>query len=114
MKLCSHEELEETEFLWFLQARVMNVPLSGPVIIGKATDIAQLMNIDFVPTPSWLEKFKQRRGITFCIISEEAAPAPKEEAQHWASDALQKILVSYTPADIQCRREGAFLPVPSR
>ena len=78
----------------------MNVSLSGPVIIGKATEIAQLMNIDFVPTTSWLEKFKQRRGITFRVISGEAAATPKEEAQHWASDALQKILAMYTPADI--------------
>ena len=62
--------------------------------------IAQLMNIDFVPTPTWLEKFKQRRGITFRVISGEAAAAPKEEAQHWASDALQKIMALYTPADI--------------
>ena len=40
MKLCSHEELEEAVFLWFRQARAMHVPFSGPVIIGKATEIA--------------------------------------------------------------------------
>ena len=40
MKLCSHEELEEAVFLWFRQARTMHVPFSGPVIIGKATEIA--------------------------------------------------------------------------
>ena len=38
MKLCSYEELEEAVFPWFGQARAMNVP--GPVIIGKATEIA--------------------------------------------------------------------------
>ena len=40
MKLCSNEELEETVFLWFRQAQAMNVPLSGPIITGKATEIA--------------------------------------------------------------------------
>ena len=40
MKLCSNEELEEAVFLWFRQARAKNVSLSGPVIIGKATEIA--------------------------------------------------------------------------
>ena len=39
MKLCSNEELEEAVFFWFRQARAMNVSLSGPVIIGKATEI---------------------------------------------------------------------------
>ena len=73
----------------------MNVPLSGPVIIGKATEIAQLMNINFIPTLGWLENLKQRRGITFHLISRKAvAAALKEEAQYWAFDALQKILPS--------------------
>ena len=40
MKLCSHEELEGAVFLWFRQARAMNVPFSGPIIIGKATEEA--------------------------------------------------------------------------
>ena len=40
MKLGSHKELEEAVLLWFRQARARNVPLSGPVIIGKATVIA--------------------------------------------------------------------------
>ena len=40
MKLCSHEELEEAVFLWFRQARAMHFLLSGPVIIGKATETA--------------------------------------------------------------------------
>ena len=40
MKLCSNEELEEAVFLWLQQARAMNVSFSGPVIIGKAREIA--------------------------------------------------------------------------
>ncbi|GFR65308.1 tigger transposable element-derived protein 6 [Elysia marginata] len=100
MKLCSHEELEDAVFAWFRQARAMNVPLSGPVVIGKAAEIAQLMNVNFIPTPSWVEKFKQRRGITFRVISGEAAAAPKDEAQNWASNALQKILKEYSPEDV--------------
>ncbi|GFS01521.1 thiamine biosynthesis protein ThiJ [Elysia marginata] len=43
-KLCSHEGLEDAVFAWFRQAMAMNVPLSGPVVIGKAEAIAQLMN----------------------------------------------------------------------
>ncbi|GFR82491.1 tigger transposable element-derived protein 4 [Elysia marginata] len=51
VKLCSHEELEDAVFAWFRQAMAMNVPLSGPVFIGKAAEIAQLMNFNFTPTP---------------------------------------------------------------
>ncbi|GFR94754.1 tigger transposable element-derived protein 6 [Elysia marginata] len=36
IKLCSHEKLEDAVFAWFHQVRAMNVPLSGPVVIGKA------------------------------------------------------------------------------
>ncbi|GFS21054.1 tigger transposable element-derived protein 4 [Elysia marginata] len=60
-KLCSHEELEDAVFAWFRQAMAMNVPLSGPVVVGKAAEIAQLMNLNFTPTPSWVKKFKQRK-----------------------------------------------------
>ncbi|GFS04425.1 tigger transposable element-derived protein 6 [Elysia marginata] len=49
-KLCSHEELEDAVFAWF-----------RPVVIGKAAEIAQLMNFNFTPSPSWVEKFKQRK-----------------------------------------------------
>ena len=52
------------------------------LLLARHIEIAQLMNIDFVPTPSRLEKFKQRRGITFRVIGGEASAAPKEEAQH--------------------------------
>ncbi|GFS02942.1 tigger transposable element-derived protein 6 [Elysia marginata] len=37
MIFCSHEVLEDAVFAWLCQAMVMNVPLSGPVVIGKAT-----------------------------------------------------------------------------
>ncbi|GFR71554.1 tigger transposable element-derived protein 4 [Elysia marginata] len=50
-KLCSHKGLEDAVFAWFRQAMAMNVPLSGPVVIGKAAEIAQLMNFKFYPYP---------------------------------------------------------------
>ena len=78
----------------------MNVPVTGPVLIEKAAEIAPLLKDNFIPTPSWVEKFKQRRGIVFGIISGEAAAAPKVVANNWASDALQKILARYSPSDV--------------
>ena len=61
MKLCSNEELEEAVFLWFRQARAMNVSLSGPVIIGKATEIAVTSPEKWPKTklafkPKWIER----------------------------------------------------------
>ena len=97
MKLSNQEDLEEALFQWFQQARAMNVPVTGPVLIEKAAEIAPLLKDNFIPTPSWVEKFKQRRGIVFRVISGEAAAAPKEVANNWASDALQKILIFLPP-----------------
>ncbi|GFR93927.1 chloride channel protein [Elysia marginata] len=51
MKLCSHEGLEDAVFAWFRQAMAMKVPLSGPVVIGKAAEIAQLTNFKCYPYP---------------------------------------------------------------
>ena len=100
MKLSNQEDLEEALFQWFQQARAMNVPVTGPVLIEKAAEVAPLLKDNFIPTPSWVEKFKQRRGIVFRVISGEAAAAPKEVANNWASDALQKILARYSPSDV--------------
>ncbi|GFS24781.1 tigger transposable element-derived protein 4 [Elysia marginata] len=50
-KLCSREGPEDAVFAWFRQAMEMNVPLSGPVVIGKAAEIAQLMNFKYYPYP---------------------------------------------------------------
>ena len=100
MKLSNQEDLEEVFFQWFQQARAMNVPVTGPVLIEKAAEIAPLLKVNFITNPSWVEKFKQRRGIVFRVISGEAAAAPKEAANNWASDALQKILARYSPSDV--------------
>ena len=48
----------------------MNVPVTGPVLIEKAAEIAPLLKVNFITTPSWVEKFKQRRGIVFRVISQ--------------------------------------------
>ncbi|GFS15831.1 tigger transposable element-derived protein 6 [Elysia marginata] len=47
-KFSTHEGLEDAVFAWFRQVMAMNVPLSGPVVIGKA---AELMNFKCYPYP---------------------------------------------------------------
>ncbi|GFS07850.1 GON-4-like protein [Elysia marginata] len=57
----NQEELDDAVFAWFRQAMAMNVPLSGPVVKGKAAEVVRLINFNSTPIPSWVEKFKQRK-----------------------------------------------------
>lgn len=100
MKKGNHEDLEAALFLWFKQTRSMNIPISGPIVMEKADEFATEMKIDFTPNTGWLERFKQRKGISFRAVCGEAASAPQQEANDWSSGILQKILSTYKETDI--------------
>lgn len=36
LRLAAHQDVEEALFIWFKQARSMNVPISGPILKIKA------------------------------------------------------------------------------
>ena len=79
----SGEQVEEALFLWFTQMRARNVPLHGPMVLEKAHQISVQINSDFVPNPSWLERFKKRRNIIFHKLHGEKTSADEQSASKW-------------------------------
>ena len=77
----SGEQVEEALFLWFTQMRARNVPLHGPMVLEKAHQISVQINSDFVPNPSWLERFKKRRNIIFHKLHGEKTSDIPENSQ---------------------------------
>ena len=57
MKHASHEDMKAAFFAWFKQARTLNVPGSGPILMGKASEMSKSMGLDFTPNGAWLEHF---------------------------------------------------------
>ena len=57
----------------FSNVRDQNVPVSGPVLLAKAEKFAIKLNIENVKASTgWLDRFKERNGITFKKVCGEA------------------------------------------
>ena len=91
----------ETALLtWFSQARAADIPISGPLIANQAVAIAQEMGVDFEPNPSWIQRFKERNGITFKTVCGEAASVSNVTVISWKDKALPALLENYHPQDV--------------
>ena len=74
-----YEDVDQALKIWFTQALADDVPISGPISLGKANELAKEFGYDEGKqiSKSWIDRFKCRYGIDFLIISGEAASAKK-------------------------------------
>ena len=101
MRTCKLDEVDEVLYRWFKQARSMSAPLSGTVLIQKASEIASEMGLDdFIPSCSWLERFKKRRGIVFKAVCGESAAVDSSQTEEWLDKTLPDILKEYGADDV--------------
>ncbi|XP_019624404.1 PREDICTED: tigger transposable element-derived protein 6-like [Branchiostoma belcheri] len=101
-------EVEEALMRWFVNARAKNVPLSGPILMEKARQLAEsLGDENFKPTDGWLGRWKQRNGIAFKRGHGEKKDADTQSAENWVRDVLPGILQEYDEDDIyNCDETG--------
>ncbi|KAH8019563.1 hypothetical protein HPB51_019990 [Rhipicephalus microplus] len=97
----SYLDVKEALMHWLKNARARNLPVSGPLLTGKALVFATLMGHDsFVCSSGWLARFKTRYNLTMKVVSGEGAAADKASAEDWTSGKLQNILQEYAAVDI--------------
>ena len=73
MRQCLFPNLEAALVLWMKEARAINKPLSGEIVKAKSRQLAEKMGVTtFEASDGWLDRFKQRHDLTFCVISGEA------------------------------------------
>lgn len=77
-----HEELDKILYQWFLLKREEGVPISGPLLMEKARDFSERLNIstECKFSNGWLSCFKKRHGIRKLEISGVRKSADKEDA----------------------------------
>ncbi|XP_040073753.1 tigger transposable element-derived protein 6-like [Ixodes scapularis] len=108
LRHAAYKDVEDALFKWFLDARTMNVPISGPLLLGKARDFAFLLNFtEFSPGNGWLHRFKERHGIVYKSIVGEGASVDIERAEQWLADNLDEIY-SYSERDVYNADETAL------
>ncbi|XP_059225900.1 tigger transposable element-derived protein 6-like [Stomoxys calcitrans] len=108
----SNKQVEEALHLWFINMRSKEATISGPIIMQKAKDLANIMNIDFVPTIGWLERWKKRENIHFKKLHGEKNSANTVAASEWIKNILPELLKNYSEDDIYNADETALLYKP--
>ena len=101
MRTADYGDVEKALDLWFREARAANIPISGPILLSRAHDLAtQLGHDDFTASSGWLWRFKNRHGYQFRTICGEAASVSQDVVQQWKTGPLATILQSYSADDI--------------
>lgn len=72
------------------------MPVSGPILQAKARSFANLLGHDsFNPLNGWIQRFKDRHGISCRVISEESAQVDDSAVQAWLNINIETILAKY-------------------
>ena len=100
-RLCKNEVIESCLYEWFLENRKESVPISGPILMSKASDFAALNGIkDFIPNTGWLHRFKARHNIRQHKISGESDSVNTLETQVWLDKVFPSLIDGYDPSCI--------------
>ena len=85
--------------------------MSGPILLAKAEEFAKKLEVEnFKASTGWLERFKERNGITFKQVCGEAksADTASTDMTEW-EQRLRRLLDQYTPNDIyNADKTGVF------
>ena len=70
MRVSLNENLDEACYMWLLNTRHQNIPVSGTIFIVKALHFAKELGCDnFQASDGWLDRRKERNNVSFKTIS---------------------------------------------
>jgi hypothetical protein len=61
MRSAKNVDVEEATLMWFKQARTLQYPITGPLLMAKASQLAVELGSNFEANTGWLERFKVRQ-----------------------------------------------------
>uniref|UniRef100_H3A5L0 HTH CENPB-type domain-containing protein n=1 Tax=Latimeria chalumnae TaxID=7897 RepID=H3A5L0_LATCH len=86
---------------WIRNARERNAPLSGPLVMQKAKELAVALGVtDFKASTGWFERFKKREGIVFKKMHGEAEDADIRSREEWLENEWIKMRRDFAEEDI--------------
>ena len=76
LRTSNHSDVDVALLVWFKQARSTNIPVSGPLLLEKATVLARALgNKSFTATAGFIDRWKKRHCIIMKKVSGEAGPS---------------------------------------
>ncbi|KAH8039618.1 hypothetical protein HPB51_007818 [Rhipicephalus microplus] len=101
LRLENFQDVDQAVLTWFKDARLQNIPVSGPMLQEKAREFADALEVTgFDASAGCLFRFRQRNGITWQVVSGEEKAADKEGADSWRNDRFREVAESYSEDDI--------------
>lgn len=109
IRASKYEDVDEALFRWFSEVRAQNVPVSGPMLQAKARCFGCLLgHDDFNPLNGWIQRFKDRHGITCKVVSGEAGEVDDASIQAWLNLNVEAILSTHADRDAYNADEAGF------
>lgn len=101
MRTSNFEDVEAVLIKWFKNVRSNSISVSGNILKEKALEIAKELNVEnFNASNGWIERFKERHGLSFKKICGESAAVDESKINSWKNLILKEILSNYKPSDI--------------
>ncbi|XP_068671000.1 tigger transposable element-derived protein 6-like [Montipora foliosa] len=109
MKQSTFPDLDKALSEWFCKVRAMNIPVSGPLLQEKAQYFAEhLGHENFKASNGFLDKFKERHGITGQAVCGEEKSVDPGIVETW-SERLPDICQGYSKKDRFNADETGFM-----
>lgn len=104
-------DIDEIVLQFFKQCRAANIPVSGPMLMSKAKEIRDKMQVSEEEcsfSAGWLHKFKLRHGISCQMLSGDSKSVPLETVEEWF-ESLSDRIAGYEEKNIfNCDETGLF------
>ncbi|KAH8033143.1 hypothetical protein HPB51_007873 [Rhipicephalus microplus] len=93
IRASKYEYMDAALFRWFREVRPQSIPVSGPMLQQKAKCLGALLgHDDFNPLNGWIQRFKDRHGISFKVVCGESGTVDDESIEVWLQLNLEKAL----------------------
>ncbi|XP_060577389.1 tigger transposable element-derived protein 4-like [Ruditapes philippinarum] len=101
MRHASNRDIEMALFEWFKTVRSQNVPIDGPMLARKANSLACELGMEnFQATNGFIERFKNRHGISSKTLSGEGASVDNSQTENWMQSKLPSLIKDYEPKNV--------------
>ena len=101
LTVSNHDTLDRALYKWFVKVREEGIPISGTILREKALKYSEELGIDnFKASNGWLDRWKNRHGVTFKTVSGEAKSCTADMTASWEQTTLPTILTNYKLRDI--------------
>uniref|UniRef100_H0XXE2 Tigger transposable element derived 3 n=2 Tax=Otolemur garnettii TaxID=30611 RepID=H0XXE2_OTOGA len=97
-----YSSIDEALLCWYHIARAKAWDVTGPMLLHKAKELADIMGQDFVPSIGWLVRWKRRNNVGFGARHVLVPPLPPEPPSPglMAQAQLPLSLKDFSPEDV--------------